>query len=975
MSDEDFDAFPNREELLGGLPAKRADTLLFLIESRTAHLVALSRRAMERFLTEDNVNDRELAFFEAFSQGREPPLHPTVQDIEHQAARWAPLVAKNPSVQAALAHRLGQKYRFTYEAVPGIRAAVGLDNPDVRRAYRRLYTQPLEEIFASRASQYDRLRWGWAALRARLERLSPFWTAYSLTLTETVGATILALPIALATVGPLAGVLILVVLGVVNIVTVAYMAEAVVRSGTIRHGRAYMGRVVEDYLGTVGSLILSVGFFVLCLLILSVFYIGFSTTLEDVSRAPAPGWVALLFLVGLYYIRRESLNATVTSALIVGAANIALVVILSVLALTHIRGDNLLYVNVPFISGGSFDPSILELVFGVVLAAYFGHASVSLCGRLVLRRDPSGRSLVWGCVAAQATALFLYSLFVLGVSGAVAPSVLAGESGTVLTPLAREAGPVVLVLGTVFVILGMGMGSIHFTLALSGLTLERLPSESTPMILLPRRRARLLFDERPRRRAKDGLRIGVMYLGMRGGAPEFRLEVEMNGHTFMEETTPAGVWEILPPTAPSLLFNEFPGLRGRGHRLAIEVVDVTRQSAWLRISSSLRVKTEGQWDTAGLSAAGVLLLADPEAELVVWIMRRGEVSLPDAAAYTGEEEQAIRIKLETLMEQGLVQEVSHEAGPRYATRMGMRRGREVPAEIWTALAGDDESRAQFAEPRPFSVRLQGARRFLFSKRGRFFLGALPVSVVFVITEWMLLTDSGSFAGLLGFVGTIVVSLVAGIFPVLLLIASRRKGEHVSATASRFLGHPLLLGAIFLLFLFAILLHGLVIWEAPLLRGGALFMGAAIVVMTIVMARTGSFARRLTIEVREDHGQGRTFFAVTASGRESKSEVLLEYSDGTRRLHTATGEIPAFQSLRRAVFEPTLTKDGAIALGELKIRVHRVTEEGVSEAVSGFVRVQMAKETKSFNLALSNGQVLLPLSETTCRVSIEPTEAE
>jgi amino acid permease len=974
VSDEDFDSFPNREELLGGLPAKRADTLLFLIESRTAHLVAQSRRAMERFLNEGNVNDRELAFLEAFSEGREPPLAPTVQDIEHHAARWAPLVAKNPSVQAALAHRLGQKYRFTYEAVPGVRAAVGMDNPNVRRAYRRLYTQPLEEIFASRASPSDRLRWAWATLGARLERLSPFWTAYSLTLTETVGATILALPIALATVGPLAGVLILVVLGAVNIVTVAYMAEAVVRSGTIRHGGAYMGRVVEDYLGTTGSVILSVGFFVLCLLVLSVFYIGVSTTLEDVSRAPAPGWVALLFLAGLYYLRRESLNATVASALLVGAANIVLVVILSVIALTHVRGDNLLYVNVPFISGGSFDPSILELVFGVVLAAYFGHASVSLCGRLVLRRDPSGRSLVWGCVAAQATALFLYSLFVLGVSGAVAPSILAGESGTVLSPLAGEAGPVVSVLGTVFVILGMGMGSIHFTLALSGLTLERLPSSSTPTVLLPCRRARLLFDERQRRRAKDGLRIGVVYLGVRGGAPEFRLEVEMNGRTFMEETTPAGAWEILLPTAPSPLFNEFPRLRGRGHTLAIEVVDATPQRAQLRISSSLRVKTEGQWDTVGLSPAGVLMLADPEAELVVWIMRRREVSLRDVAVYTGEEEQVVRTRLDALVEQGLLQEVSHE-GPTYATRMGTRRGREVPAEIWAALAGDGGSRAEFAEPRPFSVRLQSAQSFLFGKRGRFFLGALPVFVAFAITEWMLLTDSGSFAGVIGFVGAIVMSLVGGIFPVLLLIASRRKGEHVPATASRFLGHPLLLGAIFSFFLFAILMHGLVIWEATLLRGAALVVSAAIVVMTIVMARTGSFARRLTIEVRDDHGQGRTFFAVTASGRESKSEVLLEYGDGTRRLHAATGEIPAFPSLRRAVFEPTLSNGGAVALGELKVRVQRITQEGDSEAVSGIVRVQMAGETKSFNLALSNGQVVLPLTETNCRVIIEPTEAE
>jgi hypothetical protein len=42
----------SRDEVLGGLPARRAHTLLFLIESRTAHLVAKSRHAMDLFPTE-----------------------------------------------------------------------------------------------------------------------------------------------------------------------------------------------------------------------------------------------------------------------------------------------------------------------------------------------------------------------------------------------------------------------------------------------------------------------------------------------------------------------------------------------------------------------------------------------------------------------------------------------------------------------------------------------------------------------------------------------------------------------------------------------------------------------------------------------------------------------------------------------------------------------------------------------------------
>jgi hypothetical protein len=50
--------------------------------------------------------------------------------------------------------------------------------------------------------------------------------------------------------------------------------------------------------------------------------------------------------------------------------------------------------------------------------------------------------------------------------------------------------------------------------------------------------------------------------------------------------------------------------------------------------------------------------------------------------------------------------------------------------------------------------------------------------------------------LLSFLGIIVVSLVAGIFPLLLLIASRRKGDYVPRTVYRPLGHPVLLGGLY-----------------------------------------------------------------------------------------------------------------------------------------------------------------------------------
>ena len=971
MAPDETDLFPDREELLAGLPARRADTLLFVIESRTAHLLARSRQAMTPFATEAHNDETELEFFEAFSQGRDPPITPAIQDLEHHSGQWGPLVPPNPQIRAAVAHRLGKKYRFTYQDASGIRQALALDDPEVGRAYRRLYQQPLEEIFVSRASPADRLRWAWAATSKRLEGLPPFWTAYSLTLTETVGATILALPIALANIGPLGGVAVLLVLGLVNIITIGCMAEAVTRSGAIRHEGAYIGGLVGDYLGATGSLVLSGSFFVLCVLVLPVYYIGVSTTLQDATSVRAPAWVAVLFGVGLYYLRRRSLNATVASALMVGAVNIVLLVVLAVLAAAHLRMGDLVHVNVPFVSGRPFQRSVLQLVFGVVLAAYLGHSSVSLCGRLVLQRDPGGRSLMKGCTAAQATAMLLYCLFVIAVNGSVAPGILAADRGTALAPITAEAGPIATVLGSLFVVLGMGMATIHFTLALSNLTREWLPGEATLTVVLPRQGARLLFEERRRRRSRDGLQLAVTYLGLRGGDPAFGLDVSLGGDVHRLETSTAGSWEILGPAGWPALLDQMPGLRQRGLSLVLDIIDASPQGVRLKSTSSLRTTVEGAWDTSGFSLAGILTLADPDAELVGWIMRQGGATASDAASHVGEDEPAVVARLRALAEQGLLQET--EPGSRFTARLAPRRRRSLPEEIWNALSQEPKPPAPTgAAPRRPPQR-QGVRSALLGRRGRLVLGAAPVCACFAVTEWMLLTGSGSFTGLLGFIGVIVGSLMAGIFPVLLLVASRRKGEYMPRLVHRLLGHPMLLGGVYLLFLGNVLVHGLVIWQEPWLRAAAVLIAAAVAAMTVRMVRQGTFRPRLNIEVREDEAEDRTFFATTVNGQESASNVTLKYRDGERHLQASAGEIPAFSSVRHAVFEPGLPDEPQQAPRQLKVRVHKVTPDGDSEPIGGSITVQTRDETSRYDIMLAKGQVTVPLTGATCRVDIEPAE--
>lgn len=779
-----------REEALTGLPARRARTLLFLIESRTAHIAAESRQATLPIPTERTTEELDLAFLEAFALGREPPVRVTIQDMERHAPQWAHLVPENPQGRAAVANFLSQKYDFTYQAVPGIRTALGLDAQEVQQAYLRLYRQPLEKVFAARHTLAGRLRWAWAALAGWLESLPPFWTAFAISLP--IGAFTLALPIAVADVGPLVGVALMVVLGLINILTIAAISEAVARSGVIHYGNAFLGRVVADYLGNMGSFIFTTVLGGVFFLLLLVFYIGVATTLADATPVRAEVWTALLFLVGLYFLSRQSFNATVASTLVARAITIVLLLILSGLAFTHLKVENLSYTNLPFIGGRPFEPALLQLILGTIMSAYLAHPAVGNIATITLRRDPSGRSLIWGNIAAIAVTLVLSSIWILAVNGAIAPQSLTGQTGTALAPLAVVVGPSVHVLGSIFAIVSMGMGSIIISLGLFYLIRERLPA-----------RSRLLNQ-----------------------LPEF-------------------------------ILSGGEGPREHDIDLTLEALEASQEYARLRVTS-----------------------------------------------------------------------------PR--ERSGVRRA-------WDALRGE---------------------------RGSFLVSISPVVIAFVVTEWLFMTDSGSFVGLVDFLGVIATSLLGGIFPVLLLVASRRKGEYLPGAVYRFLAHPLLIAGVYFLFLTILFMHGLVIWQSPMERAGALLVGTVILGATVIMVRRGAFNRRAVVELREDQRQGKqSVFNVVVAGQAATAEVRLGYPEGDQLYQAASGTVPTFSSLRYATFQLPATP-----ARELKVWVHRITPAGDSKSLPALLELHRGGEsvqarTEQFDLRASGGQIVLPFSGEACRLHI------
>jgi hypothetical protein len=433
-------------------------------------------------------------------------------------------------------------------------------------------------------------------------------------------------------------------------------------------------------------------------------------------------------------LRRESLDATVASALVVGATSITLILLLSLLALSNISGANLRHATVPFIDGEPFDASVLQLVFGVVLVAYFGHTSTGNCAAVVLQRDPSARSFIRGSASALAAAIGLYVVWIFGVNGAVAPAALAGESGTALEPLAREVGPSIHILGSIFAVLAMGMASIHYSLALFNQVREWLPAS------------------------------------------------------------------------------------------------------------------------------------------------------------------------------------------------------------WTEL----------------------------HRRRRFWLGVLPVAVIFISVEALMVAGRESFAGPIGFLGTVTVPVLAGIFPMLMVVASRRKGDCALGAVWRFVGHPAVTASISLVFLAALLLHGLVIWEKPYERAAALLVAVAAIAVTALALRRGAFQPRTVVELRVEPAAGEPAVVnVVSAGQRVAAAVQLAYREnGFAPRSDRPSAAPGAGTLRTAVVELPSSP-----VRELKVWAHRLTREGLSETLPSMLVLENGTGGSHYDLATSEGQVIVAVSGEAQRLEI------
>jgi len=135
----------SRDEALHGLPAPRAQAMLYLIEG-------ISSRLATGFWPRELANDlaqrhREEAYLDAFALDGHTGDPPTIEQLDRYSEYWWPLLPSDPRVLAALAYQLVQKYQFRSSDGPAIVARLRLRDSAVRDAYQELFGARLDDIF------------------------------------------------------------------------------------------------------------------------------------------------------------------------------------------------------------------------------------------------------------------------------------------------------------------------------------------------------------------------------------------------------------------------------------------------------------------------------------------------------------------------------------------------------------------------------------------------------------------------------------------------------------------------------------------------------------------------------------------------------------------------------------------------------------------------------------------------------------
>ncbi len=455
-----------RDELLsGGLGGRTASTALFAIENRVRHAASTNRRAASGWEAATAQHGKQVDFLSSIAAGRDEQVELTGIDLERYASTWTDLTPASLTARSALLDAMARKYDLPYARVRGIRQALGADDADFAAEFGRKTEQLVEDVLDADVSVRDRLAWRWVPAARAIENLSAFWITFTLILTTTIGGGILAVPLVFSQFGLATSAVILAIGGLVSSLAMGSFAEALARSAPAASQSGTMSSLTGHYLGSRAAAAITAVMTIDILIVMVGFTYGFGRNMAEATGFGGPFWAAALAIAVVLLLRRDSLDATVAVAMLIGLINMLMLGILIVLALTKFNSDNLTSLGTWRLPDRGIAPA-LGALFGFTAGIFAGPVGVLNASSLVLRKDPSGRALRRGTHTAIAGATVVYLAFLLATLGAVPASALVDETATVIGPLTDIAGSGVATAAIVYAPLAMGIVTVQYALGL-----------------------------------------------------------------------------------------------------------------------------------------------------------------------------------------------------------------------------------------------------------------------------------------------------------------------------------------------------------------------------------------------------------------------------------------------------------------------------------------------------------------------------
>ena len=148
-----------------------------------------------------------------------------------------------------------------------------------------------------------------------------------------------------------------------------------------------------------------------------------------------------------------------------------------------------------------------------------------------------------------------------------------------------------------------------------------------------------------------------------------------------------------------------------------------------------------------------------------------------------------------------------------------------------------------------------------------------IGAIFLLAELLIITQSASFAGSIGIVGALTGPLMGGVFPMLMMESSRRRGDYEPALFWRWMGHRSSPCFVFLAFMATEVIYVWLWPTRPSSGSSRRPSSSSSLVITVVMLRSGAMRPRAVIEVRRDEESGRDPIQVVTRGRTVRAEQL------------------------------------------------------------------------------------------------------